>query len=84
MHNIACLFHSNLLGVSSCKIGLDCVRYALRAFLKQKFFWRPPDPPPLAGRDTFPTRDTVTTSAVTGAGYGLALGGSQTCNIWLP
>ena len=23
-------------------------------------------------------------SAVTGAGYELALGGSQTCNIWLP
>ena len=29
-------------------------------------------------------RDTVTTSAVTSAGYELALGGSQTCNIWLP
>ena len=29
-------------------------------------------------------RDTVTTSAVTSAGYELALGSSQTCNIWLP
>ena len=29
-------------------------------------------------------RDMVTTSVVTSAGYELALGGSQTCNIWLP
>ena len=40
--NIGCLFHSNLLGVSSCKISLDCVRCALRAFLKPKFFWETP------------------------------------------
>ena len=29
-------------------------------------------------------RDAVTTSAVTSAGYELALGGSQRCIIWLP
>ena len=45
--NIGCIFHSNLLRVSLCKIGLDCVRCALRAFLKPKFLWgRPPPPPP--------------------------------------
>ena len=38
------------------------------------------------GARLYPSRvwDTVTTSAVAGAGYKLALGGSQTCNIWLP
>ena len=38
------------------------------------------------GARSYPSRvrDTVTTSAVTSAGYELALGGSQTCNIWLP
>ena len=37
------------------------------------------------GARSYPSRvrDTVTTSAVTSAGYELALGGSQTCNIWL-
>ena len=39
MHEYSIFFHSNRLGVSSCKIGLDCMIYTLRAFLKPKSFW---------------------------------------------
>ena len=39
---------------------------------------------PECGIRSQPVRLPVQCSAVTSAGYELALGGSQTCNIWLP
>ena len=72
------IFFPFLLGVVlSCTVRFGHVmktaRYAVRYMVT-------------FGAHSYPSRlrNTVTTSAVNGARYDRALGGSQTCIIWLP